>query len=155
MSDKIPGEVYNALRLQFKKGESMTYLKELCETYKENIEEFTCTAMKAAYDSNRVKALDYMLGLSGRHEASLLVKIHVQSMVYNQKDFDKGAKMLSVICKHFPRTFILEQIEKCRNPQDNREKQKLEHEQRYKELNMMVYNETMVEKNIKIKAHKI
>lgn len=155
MSDKIPGEVYNDLRTHFKKGEAMTYLKELCETYKDNIEEFTCTAMMAAYQSNRVKALDYMLGLPGRHEASLLVKIHAQSMVYNQKDFDKGAKVLSVICKNFPRTMILGEIEKCRNPQDNREKQRLEHEQRYKEVTMMVYNETMIEKNIKVKTNKI
>jgi hypothetical protein len=155
MSDKIPGEVYNALRLQFKKGESMTYLKELCEKYKENIEEFTSTAMKAAYDYNRAKALDYMLNLPGRHEASLLVKIHVQSMIYNQNSFDKGAKIMNVLCKHFQRSFILEEIDKCRNPQDNREKQKNEHNQRFKEVSVMVYNETLVEKNIKHKISKI
>lgn len=155
MVDKIEGSVYNELRLKLKKGESLTYVKDLCEIYKNNLEEFTSVAMKSAYDYKRAKALDYMLSLQGRHEAKLLVKIHVQCMIYNQEDFDKGAKIMSVLCKHFPRSYILEEIEKCRNPQDNREKQKAQHNQRYKEVNLMVYNETMLEKNIKNKISKI
>lgn len=149
--EKIPGEVYNDLRAQFQKGDAMNYLKELCEKYKEDIEEFTCTAMMAAYQKNRVKALDYMLGLPGRHPADLLVKIQTQRMMFEDEGFAKGGKMLSLICKHFPRIQNLEELDFCLKSRVNNQKVN----ERHKELSFMVYSQTVEEKNIKIKPNKI
>ncbi len=151
MTDKIPGIVYNELRAKFKKSDALTYLKELCETYKEDIEEFTCTAMMSAYQTNRVKALDYMLSLPGRHSANLLVKIQTQAMMFEQDKFEKGGKMLALVCKHFKRTEILEELQHCVQNRPNDPKV----QERFKELSFMVYNQTVEEKNIKTKLSKI
>lgn len=157
MTDTIPGQVYNDLRVQFKKGEAMTYLKELCATLKpEQIEEFTCTAMMAAYQANRAKALDYMLGLPGRHEASLLVKIHLQGMLYEEDKFKKGIKFLEVINKHFPKELITEELKLNKSYKDNAsDKFKLEMNNREKEMLYFIISSNLVEKNIKVKKSKI
>lgn len=152
MNNPIPNEVYTNLSLQFKKGESITYVKQLCSTISaEQMEDFTSRAMMIAYQRNRPKALDYMLGLEERHEASLLVKIHTQRMMFDQEDFEKCGNIFAVICKHFKRTDILEQLEKCRTHKsyDNAV------QDRYKELSFFVFKETVEEKNIKTKVKKI
>lgn len=144
-------EIQNALRREFKKSDSMTYLKELCANVpKEQMENFTCYAMKSAYDYNRCKALDYMLSLEGRHEASLLVVFHTQKMLSDKKGFEKGGKMLGLICKHFKRKDILEKMDnyiKIINTNEVME--------RYKEISFLVFQETMENKNIKTKSNKI
>lgn len=162
MSDKIPGEVHNELRAHFKKGESMTYLKELCETYKNNIEEFTCTAMKSAYDYNRAKALDYMLKLPGRHEATLLLKLNIPNLLIEDK-FEKNIKMFAVICRNFPKELVKEEIQKAReNPHvklylnmKNKEDRLKEYEARQKEILLVLLTETFEENPIKVKPNKI
>ena len=150
--NKIADEVYNKLRLEFKKGESLKYVKELCSHIPlEQMGKFTSIAMKCAYDAKRSKALDYMLSLEGRNEAFLLVKIHTQIMMFNENELEKGAKILAVICKHFKRVEILKELDKCLQYKINDPKVS----PRHKELSFMVYNNTLEEKNIKTKLNKI
>lgn len=150
--DYSSNEVQNALSKEFKKGDAMTYLKQLCaKVPREQIKEFTNYAMKSSYDYNRSKALDYMLALEGREEAFLLVQIHTQRMMFNEKDFEKGGKILAVICKHFNRKEIFEQLEICRNHKAYDQKV----QDRHKELSYIVFRETIEEKNIKTKVSKI
>lgn len=155
MDRTIPGTVYNELRLHFKKGEAITYVKQLCEQYKDDIEEFTCTAMKAAFDYNRSKALDYMLGLRGRHEATMLLPFHIPAMMYSEKKFDKGIKIFEVIIKHYPKSLIIEQIESAKTYKVKQNAFTKDIEDKYKEMMYLVFSQTLPEKNIKTKTLKI
>lgn len=112
---KIPSEVHNLLRQQFKKGDSINYLKNLCKTIiLEDMEEFTSYAMMSAYQAKRAKALDYMLGLEGRDKALLLISIHLGIMLSSEENFEKNLTMLSVICKNFDRSVIILNLEELR-----------------------------------------
>lgn len=155
MERSIPGTVYNELRLHLKKGEAITYVKNLCEQYKENIEEFTASAIKAAFDYNRSKALDYMLGLQGRHKAHMLLNFHVPAMMYSEKKFIKGAKIFQVLIKHYDRSMVLEQIENAKTYKVKQNQYSKEIEARYKEMMYMVFSYSLKEKNIKTKTLKI
>lgn len=155
MDRTIPGTVYNELRLQFKKGESITYVKQLCEQYKDNIEEFTSSAIKAAFDFNRSKALDYILGLPGRHEASMLLPFHIPTMMYSEKKFDKGIKTFQVIIKHYPKSLVIKEIENAKIYKIKQNAFTKEVEERYKEMIYVVISQTLPEKNIKTKTFKI
>lgn len=155
MERTILGNVFNELSLQFKKGEAMTYLKPLCEQYKDKMEEFTSTAMKSAFDYNRSKALDYMLGLPGRHEASMLLKYHIPAMMYSENKFAKGIKIFEVIIKHYPRALVIEEVENAKKYKIKNNGFTKEIEERYKEMMYVVFSKTLPEKNIKTKLVKI
>lgn len=150
---EIPGSIYNELREKFKKSDSLNYVKDLCEKYKENIEEFTCTAMMAAHQKYRLKSLDYMLSLEGRHEASLLVKIQTQKMMFEKESFEseKEMKVLLLVCKHFDSTLILNELDFCKKNRPN-DKEVIE---RHKELSYVVLNSKLSVNNKKEKKLKI
>lgn len=150
---EIPGNVYNELREKLKKSDALNYVKELCAKYKEDIEDFTSTAMMAAYQKYRLKALDYMLSLEGQHEASLLVKIQTQKMMFEKDSFEseKEMKVLLLICKHFDSTLILNELDNCKNSRMNSN----DVIQRHKELSYVVLNSKIpvsnkTEKKLKI-----
>jgi hypothetical protein len=151
---EMPGSVFNALREKFQKSDALNYLKELVSTLEDKqIEEFTCTAMMAAYQKYRLKSLDYMLGLEGRHEAKLIVKIQIQKMMFEKEGFEseKEMKVLLLICKHFDSTLILNELDFCKQNRPN-DKDVIE---RHKELSYVVLNSKLSVDNKKEKKLKI
>lgn len=97
-----PSNLKNDARAKFSKSDNLTELKELASTMsKEEFLDFADSAMKSAYDSNRVKAVTYFLSFYEKDQPSLIIKVHLQRMLANQRDFDLGKKMLIPLVKHY------------------------------------------------------
>jgi hypothetical protein len=96
------GEIQNEFREKFKKSDALNSLKEIADQLtKEEFKDFSDVAMKSAYDKNRVKAVEYMLAFHEQDNPSLLIRIHLQRMLAEDKDLKSGEKMLRVLGKHF------------------------------------------------------
>lgn len=96
------GEIQNEFREKFKKSDALNSLKEMAEQLtKEEFKDFSDVAMKSAYDKNRVKAVEYMLAFYQQDNPSLLIRIHLQRMLAEDKDLKSGEKMLRVLAKNF------------------------------------------------------
>lgn len=142
-------EKQNELRLKWKQGEALTFLKEVCSSIPvEDIPSFTSYALKSAYDAKRIKSLDYLLCLDNRHEASLLYKIHIGVMLSNEKTNPKEIEIWKILCKHFPENDLLNYIEvfKKNIPQKRIEKIVLKE----KEMIHLVYEQN-INKNQNVK----
>lgn len=120
----IDNKIQNELRLKWKKSDNIQYVKKICsEISEENISKFTSTAIKSAYDAKRIKALDYLLGLKNRCDATLLVKMHVGYLLSNKKISEKDIEIWKILCNHFTEKELLESIESFKKyiPSQNKE----------------------------------
>jgi hypothetical protein len=101
-----PTALKNDARDKLKKSDIIIELKELSKIMpKEDFMEFTSSAMKSAYDHNRVKAVEFMLSFYEKDQPPLLARIHLQRMLADQRDFDSGKKMLVPLAKHYSYEF--------------------------------------------------
>jgi hypothetical protein len=97
-----PTNLKNEFRERIQKSDIRKELKELSENMtKEEFIDFSNSAMKSAYDSNRVKAVTFMLSFYDKNKPELLMRIHLERMLSEQKDFDTGKKMLTPLAQHF------------------------------------------------------
>jgi len=149
-----PNNLKNDARDKLKKSDILTELKELSKNIsKEDFLEFTDSAMKSAYDSNRVKALEFMLSFYNPNKPKLLIKIHLQRMLDNQKDFNSGKKMLIPLAKHFSYEFCDEIMNQYIS--FNKSKKK-ECEERKSEISKIILEQTLNKNNInKVKRIKL
>ena len=121
----IDNKIQNELRLKWKKSDAIQYVKEMCSKISvEDMSEFTSTAIKAAYDAKRIKALDYLLGLENRCDATLLVKIHVGYLLSNIKVSEKDIDIWKILCNHFTEKDLLESIENFKKYLSTQHKEK-------------------------------
>lgn len=151
---EIPGSIYNELREKFKKSDALNYLKELVESINENqIKEFTSIAMMDAFNKYRLKALAYMLSLNNCQDASLMVKIQTEKMMFEKESFEseKEIKVLLWMCKNFENTLILKELDNCKSyrPYDNNVSE------RHKELSYIVLSSKLSSDGKKEKKLKI
>ncbi|NCQ51753.1 hypothetical protein GW796_07660 [archaeon] len=81
------------------------------------------------------------------------MKKTIPGEIYNKlrEQFKKGGKMLSVICKHFNRVEILNELDKCKSARIN----DVRVCERHKKLSFIVLSETSEIKNTKRKVNKI
>lgn len=142
----------NEVRERLKKSDALIFFKEISQQMtKEEFVEFSNTAMKSAYDKNRVKAVDYMLSFYEYNQPPLLLRIHLQLMLSDSKKMESGKKMLQVLLKNFS-----EQL--CYNIMDDfliYHKRKNEYLERYAEINKIILEEKMPNNQISHKTIKI
>lgn len=101
-----PINLKNDARTKLSKSDFIKEIKELAANMsKEEFMEFSNSAMKSAYDSNRVKAVTYMLSFYEKDQPALIMQIHLQRMLADQRDFDSGKKMLVPLAKHYSYEF--------------------------------------------------
>ena len=101
--------IQNEFREKFKKSDALKDLKEVAEKMtKEEFIDFSDSAMKSAYDKNRTKAVDYMLSFYEQNKPQLLLRIHLQCMLADEKVMKSGEKMLKVLNKNFTLDFACE-----------------------------------------------
>lgn len=99
--DSSYGSFQNKFRDIFKKSDGLTHLKEVNEKFTpEQFIKFSSVALKSAYDSNRYKAVSYMLGFQKPNEPSLLFKIHIQRLA-EDITVDLKRNLFKVILDHF------------------------------------------------------
>jgi hypothetical protein len=135
-----------------KKSDSLSFLKEVsAKLSKEEFLEFSNVSMLDAYRANRVKAVEYMLSFYEKDEPKLLIMIHLQTMLYDEKGFEKGKKMLVPLARHFStdlcQKVITQFVEAHRN--------KINFLEREKEMQKIIFPESLQTNEVKVKRIKI
>lgn len=104
-------ELKNEFREKFKKSDAISALKKLSETIsKEEFLDFSNSALLDAYRSKRAKAVEFMLSFYDKEQPSLLLKIHLDVMLSEDKEFESEKKMLIPLVKHFPEELCISSL---------------------------------------------
>jgi hypothetical protein len=135
----------NEFRERMRKSDILKELKELSENMsEEEFKDFSDSAIKSAYDSNRVRAVTFMLSFYEKNTPELLMRIHLARMLADQKDFDSGKKMLISLSKNFSYEFCDEVITEFMKTNAYK---KHEFEKRKSEIFKIILEQTLTENN--------
>lgn len=145
LMNQNPSALKNDARDKLSKSDILLELKELSKNMsKEDFMNFSNSAMKSAYDHNRVKAVEFMLSFYEKDHPPLLIRIHLQRILADQRDFDSGKKMLIPLAKHYSYEFCDEVMKQYIETDPF---QKTASQARQKEISKMILEATLSKEN--------